>query len=256
MIVLIAASLAFFGWLTGNSAIKSIFLGISPLTAFAFMLVSSALLLLISRKGRLALRVLAGLTVLIGLLRLIELIFGLNTGLDHLFVITSFGSQPIPIAPNTAVALILIGAALLLDNPASARRIVLKQLCALAVLLITTLALAGYVFNLNTLYTFHTLTPMALSTASLFLAVSFSLLAVNFDSGLMTLLHRHTVGGMMMRRLLPVVILVPMIVGALNVFLGNAGFYTDQSDAIVFAALIIVMMASILLVERADDGSH
>ncbi|MDA0160549.1 PAS domain S-box protein [Solirubrobacter ginsenosidimutans] len=110
---------------------------------------------------------------------------------------------------NAAVCVVLIGAALL----ALDRRPSFADGCALVAAVIAGLALIGYLFSVPELQRglrSSPFTPMALPTAFAILALSAGLLAVRREGGLRALWVSDGPGGALLRRLAPVVIVLPV----------------------------------------------
>ena len=86
--------LIFLGWLIESAAIKTFFPGISPTTSFGFALTGGAAALLMMGRARTLARVCAALAIVIGVLKLSEILLGIDTGIDHLILITSLARNP------------------------------------------------------------------------------------------------------------------------------------------------------------------
>ncbi len=121
--------------------------------------------------------------------------------------------QPNRMAPNTAAALLLVGLALLLLNTNSRRGVLAAQLVALATVIIALLAIIGYAYQRGGTGRIEQFIPMALNTALVLglLSVRHSLRAP--DRGVMAVVTSGGAGGVMARRLLPAVIVIPPVVG-------------------------------------------
>jgi PAS domain S-box-containing protein len=160
------------GWLTVAVALIQVVPGFPPMqynTALGFMICGAALL-----AAALDLRrptaLLAGLAAVIGLATLGEYLFRADLGIDDLLVETyvlTGVSNPGRMAPNSAVALALVGAALLgLSGPSVSRaRHLYPALLGSIVIALGTAALVGYAADIPGAYGWGHFNRMAIHTA-------------------------------------------------------------------------------------------
>lgn len=141
-------------------------------TALCFMLMGTALALADTApvwRTR-AQVLLGGLTVAIAALVLSQDLFAIDIGIDHLFSAEWLQDERqfrTRMAPNTALAFILSGTALILPNLGRGQWIsYVTQSLALVVMLIGLVALLGYTFKLEFLFAWYPYARMALHTAS------------------------------------------------------------------------------------------
>lgn len=107
------------------------------------------------------------------------------------------------------------------------------------------LIFAGYLYNANALYSLTPFSTMAAPTAVCFLLLAFGLLCTRPGSGPLQILTSATSGGMLVRRLLPWAILVPLAVGWIRLQGERAGFYGTEFGLTLFAtsnALILSVL--------------
>jgi len=168
-----------FGWHTGNRTLVQLLPQFVPMqynTALGFVACGAALLGLALGRDRLAL-VAGGLAVLVGSLTLFEYLGGVDLGIDELFMthdVTTETSHPGRMAPNTAICFSLVGLAAAFSPAgwsAGARSVLRVVLTSLAMGL-STVALSGYLAELETAYGWGNLTRMALHTSVGFILVS------------------------------------------------------------------------------------
>jgi PAS domain S-box-containing protein len=160
------------GWITVALALIQVLPGFPPMqynTAIGFMICGAALL-----SAALELRrptaLLGGLAAAIGLATLVEYLFQADLGIDQLLVETYiFTGVPDPgrMAPNSALALTLIGGALLglSHMPASRVGHLWPALLGSVVIAFGTAALVGYAASIPGAYGWGRSNPMALHTA-------------------------------------------------------------------------------------------
>lgn len=160
------------GWLTVALALIQVLPGLPPMqynTAIGFMVCGAALL-----SAALELRrptaLLGGLAAAMGLATLLEYLFHADLGIDQLRVETYIFtgvSDPGRMAPNSALALALIGVALLtLSHPATSRAWHLwPALLGSVVIALGTAALVGYAASVPGAYGWGQFNRMAVHTA-------------------------------------------------------------------------------------------
>jgi signal transduction histidine kinase/DNA-binding response OmpR family regulator len=167
------------GWYTGSRTLIQVLPQFVPMqynTALGFVFSGAALLLLIRERGRGAVA-LGGIAALIGALTLVEYVAQINLHIDELLMkhdITTETSHPGRMAPNTAMCFLLMGLAAAWSprrwsaQSQSLMRVVLASLA----FGLSTVALSGYLTNLETAYGWGNLTRMAIHTAVGFMMVS------------------------------------------------------------------------------------
>jgi signal transduction histidine kinase/CheY-like chemotaxis protein len=110
---------------------------------------------------------------------------------------------------------------------------------------IASLSLIGYIFGASPLYTIPTLTIIALQTATFILATSLALILCIPDVGIVRLGREDSPAGLLTRRLVPVLILVPIVLGILQVAGERAGLYDaafGSAIRTVFAIGLFVLL--------------
>ncbi len=205
--------------------------------------------------------VLAGLVALAGALKLTDYLFTWPFHIDHLLFpgrLDLPGDYPLSeMSPNTAVVFLLSGTALLLFDLEVRRDLRPAQLMVLMVGLIALLALVGYTYHVLQLYQVGTASPMSLDEAICFAAFSLGFLAARPDRGIMNLITSPTTGGMVARRLLPMAVFTPWLLGALLLMGEQAGYYERESVASLFSIASIIIFTALIwwnakLLYRAD----
>src|SRR5262249_7358355 len=149
--------------------------------------------------------------------------------------------HPNRMAPNTAAGLFLAGLALLLLDAPSRRGVWLAQSLALAAGVIALLALIGYAYSALPLAGVEQFIPMALNTAVALALISGGILCARPDRGLMAVVSSPGAGGVMARRLLPAVILLPPIAGWLRWLVQQQGLVNPVMGLSLLVLALIVM---------------
>jgi PAS domain S-box-containing protein len=247
------------GWALEFEAAKSLFPGMVAMnpggTALATLLAGASLLIQAmpaSRRLRAVGMACAGLVVLLALLRLGGYWFVWDRGPDQwlfrerldLEVLRT--GQPNRMAPNTAAALVLVGLALLLLEIKSRASVLTAQFLALTTALLALLTIVGYAYSALALARIERFIPMALNTAAALGLLSVGILCASPESGVMGVVKSPGAGGVLARRLLPAVIVIPPVVGWV-LWLGQQKGALDQvmglslfmiTNVVIFTALI------------------
>ena len=161
-----------YGWHIDNRDLIQINQSFAPMqynTALGLALLSLGLLSLYLRRLLYA-RIFGGLVAFLGIATLTQYVFGFDFHIDQLFMdqsIMTRVSHPGRMAPNTALCFSLLGFGLL----GSHRRSIMISL-AIATLVLSLIALGGYLIPENAIYGWGNLTHMAIHTAVAFLILS------------------------------------------------------------------------------------
>ncbi|ALF56004.1 ATPase [Nostoc piscinale CENA21] len=281
MVVKVAAAIAFLagsfvmlGWMfdieffkTGNN--PGLFV-MKANTALCFILLGVSLWLLqinnnkqtdvylsqpVKRKQQIYLwlvRVFCFIPIFLGLLTIIQYLFGWNFGIDQLlfrdtqnFVLSSYPGR---MGINTASNFLCLGCALeILIHPKSDRHYWYSQILTLIGGVISLEALIGYTYNIKILYIFFPNgTPMALHTVFIFSVLCIGILWSSTEKGFMRVITSKSYGGLLARRLLIAAIAVPLLLGWLIVQGQRAGHYQPAFAIAVFALILIVIFALLI----------
>ena len=233
-----------------------------PNTAVAFVLAGLALLARTTRGERLpafAFAVPALLAGVLGLLNLAEYFSGTSLGIDEALFQDPAGltsSFPGRMSVLTALSFVALAAALLTQD---VRRVAPWAADGLALLpgVLAMLSLAGYAFGVDSLHSVGLYKGMAIHTAVALLVLAFGVLLAR-RGGLSQILFSDTVGGHVVRRILPVALLAPFVLAWVRIEGQRLGLYGPEvgralasvSGAIVLTAILLGTAA--LLVE-ADE---
>ncbi len=251
-IVSLISVLVLVGWTFEIDFLKRIIPGyvfMNPTAAAAFILSSIALWLLHSadaRRIRIA-QICSAVVMLVGLIKLCELIGFFNFGIDQILfrdqLFDNVLGKPNRIAPNTALNFFLFGAALLLFNDKPKHRDSFPaQYPAILVLLTSFVAIVGYLYSATSFYLVVTYNPMAIHTAISFSLLAGGLLLSKFDHGIMNEIISPLTGGQITRRLFPLVIVVPVVLGWLRLYGEKKGFYAAEMGSGMRGVAIIIII--------------
>ena len=250
--VCLIACVVLAGWVLGVETLKSVSPGMIAMkvnTAVTFILAGTTLLLVRAESPRhpqqRAACLCAAAVALIGGLTLGEYLFGWDLGIDQLLFAELPGPAGAPepgrMAPQAAASFLALGVALLvLDTRHGAS---MAQCLALGTGLTALVALIGYVYQVTALYVVGPYLGIALNTTLNFIILSVGILCVRPTRGMMALVVSESAGGVTVRRLLPVAIAAPVLLGLAIEGLGtpagaSASIYT-VSLIVVFGVLVL-----------------
>ena len=254
--VIVVALLVLVGWVFDMEALTRVLPAWATMkvnAAIAFLCAGSSLLLQqdpsrqnLRRIGKLC----AVLVLTIGTLTLFEYLFGWSLGLDEVFFKEQWKDgilYPGRMAPMTAFIFSLLGVALLLlgDRFATAH-----QALALASLIPSGAGLIGYLYNANPLYKIGAYVSMAFHTAISFLILGFGILSARPASGFVTRASADDLGGVMLRKLLPRMAVLLVILGWVRLMGQRAGYY-DTDFGLSIMVLLSVLVLGILVWQNA-----
>ena len=191
---------------------------------------------------------LCAVVIAIGSLTLLEWI-GVPVGIDELFIEDPMTvTDPGRMAPQTAIALILAGASI---ATVGWRRASLSQALILVAGAIAMIALVGHASGVETLTGSAGFVAMRLPLAATILLLTFARLAGDPDHGWMMVFSAPGDAGTLARRVIPAVLVLPVL-GALLVYAGRkAGIWTAAVGEWVL--LIAVITALLVIVFRLAD---
>ncbi len=250
-----------FGWWFDVSMLKSVLPGLATMkanTAFGFLLSGSALLTAgRGERGVLqwhSVHLLLAMTVLLlGLLTWGEYIFVADFGIDQLlFTIppdSSNTSMPGRMALATAAGFSFTGLALLLLDSQPGR--IISQAAALLGGFIGILAILGYIYSVSALYGVGIYSSVALHTAIGFVLINLGIIFSRPKRCLMAVVTSNTSGGVMVRRLLPLALSIPFLIGWLHVQGEKQGLHSHDFGVAV-VTLTYVLLFSYLIWHTAE----
>ena len=258
------------GWMFRIPVLKSVIPGhvvIKPNAAICLVLIGLSLWLMrrvddrpVAGARRLGGQLLAALAAAVGLLSLTEHVIGWDLGIDQLlFQQTAadvIGSvRPGLMAPITALDFLLLGLALLgLDWTISwrSRRYSPAQVLAGVAGTASVVVLLDVVLESAVSFTY-----IALQTAVVLSPLSLAVFCARTERGIPALFVSGSVGGTLVRRLLPAAIAIPVVVGVLWQKALFAGLSAEWSGGTLMIVAMITLLGSLtlligVLIDRAD----
>lgn len=258
----VVSSLVMIGWIFDLPLLKRVMPNLPEMkvnTAVAFLILSAGLFFVSKFQPGDTRRnmpiVFGGLVSLIGLVTLGEYLVGSDVGIDNLIIPASATPEGIQypgrMSPHSAFNFVILGISLALLGGGQRRQKVSEFLAIL--LSVTTFAsVMGYLYGAEELYSDAQVTAMALHSAVLFIACSFALLSANYDSETGKLVTSDSLGGVISRRLIPMVVLVPLVIDLLRAEGEARGLFEPElGSALMQFTRVMVMVWMILFFSRA-----
>jgi signal transduction histidine kinase/ActR/RegA family two-component response regulator len=229
-------AVALVGWAMDSEPLRALYAGgitIKANTAISLLLCGWSLVLLASPRRSLWLKLagyfLALVVVAIGTATLSEHLWGWDLGIDQWLFTEASGAaataSPNRMGPPASVAFPLLGIALLLIDYRTRRGAAPAQMLAMVVILIALVPVLGYIFGIQQLFGIARYTGIALHTAIGLLGLATGILLARPDAGVMRLLLADNSGGLLLRRMIPGAILLPIVLDRLREAGQDAGLY-------------------------------
>ncbi len=217
------------------------------LIAFAVGLVAVGASQPDDKRARLSVTFLNTLGLIIGILTLAEYVLAFNLGIDELVY-----TDPLPpgatyppgrLAPITAIALVLMGAANHFYLIAGRKRFRLAQSLYFIVALISFQSIVSYALGIQTSFGVASHTRIALHTAFSFVVLTVGYLSLHKREGILRIIFSQTQSGLSSRRLIVAALVVPPAVTYAETLGREAGFYDED-----FGVLLRVIGSTLFFV--------
>jgi diguanylate cyclase (GGDEF)-like protein len=169
----------------------------------------------------------------LGLIVLAEYAFGWRAGIDELLFVDHTGralgiAYPGRFAPTTAVNFVFVGTALFALDAGPRHGWRPAEVLALPAVLVACVSIIGYAYGIPAFYGPASATKMALNTAVCFLSLGIALALARPHGRILRLAMTDDPGGVMMRRLGPLAVGMPLLLGWMRLAAGDAGVFTDR----------------------------
>lgn len=244
------------GWTFEIERMKRIAPGLTsmnPVTALCFLLAALAMWPLRAGPAQGRARKLvwssAAAILFVGLSKIVDLLSGTTICPDDLLFVTQLdrGQEfPSRMAPNVAASFCVLAVVLLaFDRPGWPRWLHPQYLVTL-VLALALAALIGYAYDTTGFYKYKQYIPMALHSALCFGMVSLAVILSRPQQGYMRLLQRGSQGARLFVRLLPACILIPAILGGLQVHGSESGWFSGRGMGTSIVAVVTIFALSVL----------
>ena len=249
------------GWIFGLPVLASFVPGLRPMqpvTALTFLVAAAALYLACRGTSPWPRRLAtagAAMVLLAALSNLLAYFPGLDFGFGLLF--GQEADRPHRMTPHTTAAFVSAASALLLRQVETRGGFRPAPYFAAAAGFAALLELADYLYRISLLYAIDVHTGMSLPTILAFLALSLGLLEADPGRGLLASARSPGAGGLMLRRLLPTAVALPVGLGWLS-FLGQrAGLYDIPAGAALMVTSTVLLLGALIwrnagLLDRLD----
>jgi PAS domain S-box-containing protein len=200
-------------------------------------------------------RISATLVTVIGIVTISDIIFDWRWGFDELLFKETQGAVLTPhlgrMAPFTAINFSFIGVSLLFLT--YERQIKRSQFLCFFVLIISLMGMVGYLYGVKEFIGILPLfTSMAIHTSILFFILAVGIIFARPESGFASRMSEDDMGGTILRRLVPVIVMVLIFLGYLQTLWHNYNdlkyvtTISESSDVCVLLIAILVIFASVV----------
>jgi PAS domain S-box-containing protein len=155
---------------------------------------------------------------------------------------------------STSFAILGIAVVLLTTGTKRTRRLV--PALGIAVSLIASLSLMGYISGASPLFAIARLTDIAMQTATIVLALALSIIASVPEHEPARTLQEDSAAGLLARRSLPFIIAVPITLGWLRIYGQQVGWFDDAMGTSLRSLAIIVVFGALLWWWAAAVAKH
>ncbi|WP_293676358.1 ATP-binding protein [uncultured Phenylobacterium sp.] len=224
----------------------------NPVTAVCLMLAGAALWLPRGTRPSVlnGLKLgMGGTIAAIGAAKLAELAIGRGFAVDlALFPEATLLFERSRMAPNTALAFVLLGAGLALSTRPGARAATQAQSFAAGALAVAGMGLISYAYGALSLVEFTSASAMAFQTATCLCAAAVGVLWTRSQRGLTGILTNATLGGTMARRLLPTILLTTVGLGGLRISMARVSLVNEVTGVALLITAILITLVTVSLI--------
>ena len=261
-------ALSLVGWLADVPELRALGpanrAAMNPMTAACFVALGSAMWLMLhneTRRGREIGRALAAAVMVVGAVRLYGVTTGNELGADRFFFADAMeqtgDGRHNRMSFNSALNLLLLGGAILMQLRRSRFASGLAQILAVVVLFSGQAAVIGHAYQSGWFESVGLFNRMALPAAFGFAALGIAVLTISSKDGLIAIVLSEGPGGSLARTLLPAGFLVPTVLGWLLVF-GRRGLLIDPdlADTLFVLATILIFVGIVAWIATQLHESH
>jgi signal transduction histidine kinase len=256
--VAVLGAFVLFGWALNLPIVMTWTIGglrMIPLTALCFVLAGGSLAMAVrthrTPTTEAIQQTLAALVATIAVLTFYEYVRGGDSEFDRLLFGSRLGQTPAyasgRIAINSAASFLLYSLALLVVPHDQRRKDLRAQMFATPALLISLIAILGYVFGVKGMYSLSQSAGMALPTAVALLVLGIGIIFAVRDRGVPALLMDEGPAGVLTRRLLPAAVFAPIVLGVIRLAGESAGIYESEFGVSLFSFATILTFVGLVL---------
>ena len=221
-----------YGWAFNVPALTVVhptFASMKANTAALFVLLGTALWIASNNQRQRSRRILGLLVVIIAGLTLAEYVLHVSLGIDQLLFRdprTSVTAYPGRMAIAAAICFLLLGSSVLLSG--IRKSLVLRHAFVVVCFVISLVALCGYLYGVESLYSITSFSSMALHTSIGLVAACLAYLLARPDEGIMAVAASDSNAGLLLRIMIPVIVIVSIALGWLRLEGQRANLYDTQ----------------------------
>ena len=251
---LAAALLTLTGWAFEIRRLTSWDGGASQMPNNAIAVAASGAALILWSLGRTrASTILGAFVAAIAGATLFEHLTGISLGIDTLILHREWGQKGV-VAPGrmgvpSSSALFIIGLSIILR-----RRFAVTG--GLFTIVIALLSLIGFVFRADPFYAIPRLTAIALQTSTMLFALGIGLMALVPERPPVSLMTGNSGAALLVRRTLPAIVLLPLLLGWLRMRGQEAGLFDTAFGTAALVLTLIILFASLLWWSAAAIAAH
>ncbi len=175
--------------------------------------------------------------------------FGWHTGIDEALVSDRSGvGDPGRMPSQTAAAFLFAGLAIVCLNVRVLRAWVCVPTLVVAAM-IASLAILGYLYNVDEVTHITGYTPMSLATSTLFFVLAIGVFLSMSEVGPASLIWRQSMGGARLRARLPFLLIVPPAIGFARHYAEVHGWFTAEVGVTLMVFVIVWTAVTFLMWE-------
>ncbi len=250
-VVILIPCFVLIGWQFNIELLKSILPqtpAMNPTTAVLFIFSGISLYLIgeekTDRSKKLG-KLIGFLIAIIALTRILGYSTPMDLGIDK--IIYGPRLQGNRMNPNTVLNFLLIGISLFITDAKKEGRIISAQVLAFLAFTISLLAIIGYLYATGSYSGNTVFIPMAIHTAVTFLFLTCGIFLSIYRNGFIGFLMKKNTGGNIARKLIPIGIGVPVLIGLLRLQGQKLHLYDEAYGSALGIILIISIFTLLML---------
>jgi len=256
LVVVIIASLALIGWVLDIAVLRGVgqqWTAMRTSTIMCFYMSAAAMVIIQQRIEIrwivISSRLLAIWITTVSLLSLVSYLVELQTAQEwswtHSLLLSPFLAPANRMAVITAILFSIYGGVLLLLERRSRRAADIAHAILLPMAMITYLVLVGYLFNVRVFYEWLHL-GVAFNTGIAFCALCIGSFFAHRDTWLMSVFVGDKAGAIMARRLLPALLILPLLIGWLRIQGERFGTFSSELGVALVAVVYTLCFLAIV----------
>ncbi|CAA6826890.1 MAG: Integral membrane sensor signal transduction histidine kinase [uncultured Thiotrichaceae bacterium] len=257
LLVYVFSVLSLFAWLTGKPALyvnltPFITNNIYPVSSIVLLLLANSLLLQTLQEKKYQQINTISLVLLAMIIAGIEFSsvafsnrdFSINAYLLSLLPTTD---TPKPLTFQVAAALVLFSLSCLLLYIRNFYTVYTSQITQIFIISMIITVSYGYIYNQRTLLEYTKEIGMTFFESLLFILLSLSMLFLKTNEGFLKIASGNSSGAILIRNMLPVIVVLPLILGWVSYLGFKYNFYSERFGAALLQSVTVMLTASILI---------